>query len=95
MPSDQFGFEQQSSDTPQTGVRSSTTTQPGWNYESAVAQIEAIITRIETGELELADVFEEFAIAVEQLRQCETFLNSQKRQMDVLIETLLDEADPF
>lgn len=61
-----------------------------WNYEQAVAQIEVIINRIEVGELELAEIFDQFAIAVEQLRQCEVFLNQQKNQMDLLIETLVD-----
>ncbi|MBF1989339.1 exodeoxyribonuclease VII small subunit, partial [Fischerella thermalis] len=45
-----------------------------WNYEAKVAEIEGIIDRIERGELELADVFEQFAQAVEYLRECESFL---------------------
>jgi exodeoxyribonuclease VII small subunit len=61
-----------------------------WNYEQTVAQIEVIINRIEVGELELAEIFDQFAIAVEQLRQCETFLDQQKNQMGLLIETLVD-----
>lgn len=64
-----------------------------WNYEATVTEVEAIISRIEMGELELAEVFDQFATAVEQLRQCETFLNRQQQQVDVLIETLLDEPD--
>lgn len=71
-------------------------TQPSaddWNYEQTVARVEEILTRIESGELELADVFEEFSTAVEYLRQCETFLMDRQRQVDLLIETLTDEAD--
>ncbi|MEP0913611.1 exodeoxyribonuclease VII small subunit [Leptolyngbya sp. ST-U4] len=68
---------------------------PDWSYEQTVSQIEGIIDRIEQGELELAEVFDQFATAVEQLRQCETFLNRQQQQVDLLIETLLDEAEPF
>jgi exodeoxyribonuclease VII small subunit len=64
-----------------------------WNYEQTVARVEEILTRIESGELELADVFEEFSTAVEYLRQCETFLAERQRQVDLLIETLTDEAD--
>jgi exodeoxyribonuclease VII small subunit len=67
----------------------------GWRYEATVADVEAIINRIELGELELADVFSQFSIAVEQLRQCETFLIQQQQQVDLLIETLLDEPEPF
>ncbi len=68
---------------------------PHWNYETTVAEIESIINRIEGGELELAEVFDQFAIAVEQLRQCESFLTRQQQQVDLLIETLLDDPEPF
>jgi exodeoxyribonuclease VII small subunit len=67
----------------------------GWNYEATVAEVEAIIDRIERGELDLADVFDQFAIAVERLRQCESFLARQQQQVDLLVETLLDEPDLF
>ncbi len=64
-----------------------------WNYEATVAQVETIIQQIETGELELADVFEQFAAAVRYLRQCEAFLQERQQQMDLLIETLEEESD--
>ena len=62
-----------------------------WNYETKVAEIEAIIARIESGELELEAVFDQFANAVEYLQQCETFLQQRQQQVDLLIETLTDE----
>jgi exodeoxyribonuclease VII small subunit len=68
---------------------------PDWNYEVTVAEVEAIINQIELGELELAEVFEQFTTAVEQLRRCETFLARQQQQVDLLIETLLDEPESF
>jgi exodeoxyribonuclease VII small subunit len=61
-----------------------------WHYETSVAEIETIINRIESGELELEDVFEQFAQAVESLGQCETFLNERQSQVELLIETLGD-----
>lgn len=64
-----------------------------WNYESTVKRIEAAIARIESGELELAEVFDQFAAAVEDLRQCETFLVERQQQMDLLIETLEDVSE--
>lgn len=64
-----------------------------WNYEATVAYVENIISKIETGELELAEVFEQFATAVEYLRQCERFLAEHRQQMDLLIETLEDEPE--
>jgi exodeoxyribonuclease VII small subunit len=68
---------------------------PNWSYEATVIEVEAIISRIELGELELSEVFDQFSIAVEQLRQCETFLTRQQQQVDLLIETLLDEPEAF
>ncbi len=65
--------------------------QQDWNYEAAVAKLEALIARIEAGELELEEVFDQFAAAVEYLRQCETFLQERQQQVDLLIETLKDD----
>jgi exodeoxyribonuclease VII small subunit len=62
-----------------------------WNYEAKVAEIEKIVARIEAGELELAEVFEQFAVAVGYLRECENFLQERQQQTDLLIETLVDE----
>ena len=61
-----------------------------WSYEETVQQVEAIMSRIESGELELADVFDQFASAVGYLRQCDLFLTQRQQQMDLLIETLTD-----
>ncbi|MBD2453828.1 exodeoxyribonuclease VII small subunit [Nostoc sp. FACHB-87] len=61
------------------------------NYEAKVSEIEKIIARIEAGELELEAVFEQFATAVEYLRQCESFLQQRQKQVDLLIETLNDD----
>lgn len=68
---------------------------PSWNYEATVAKVEKIINQIESGQLELADVFEEFSTAVAYLRQCEDFLAQKQQQMDLLIENLTDAADSF
>ncbi len=62
--------------------------QSGWNYEAAVAEVETITARIESGELELDEVFDQFAAAVEYLRQCETYLQQRQQQVGLLIETL-------
>jgi exodeoxyribonuclease VII small subunit len=64
-----------------------------WNYEVTVTQIEEIINQIESGSLPLENVFEKFAIAVEYLRQCESFLNQGKDRMNLLIETLEEEPE--
>jgi exodeoxyribonuclease VII small subunit len=64
-----------------------------WNYEATVDRIEAIIERVESGELPLEQVFEEFSVAVECLQECEKFLARGKEKMDLSIEILEDEID--
>jgi exodeoxyribonuclease VII small subunit len=45
---------------------------------------------IEGGELELTEVFSQFAVAVESLQQCEIFLSAQREQVELLLENLGD-----
>jgi len=61
-----------------------------WKYETAVEAVEAIVERLETGELELGEVFEQFQQAVQSLGQCEQFLQEKQSQVELLIETLED-----
>ena len=61
-------------------------------YETVVAEVESIISQIESGELELEDVFEQFTQAVTYLKQCETFLTERQAQVDLLVETLEDSS---
>lgn len=67
--------------------------QSDWNYEETVDRIEAIIDRVESGELPLEEVFEQFAVAVECLQECEGFLARGKDQMDLAIGLLAAEPD--
>ena len=64
-----------------------------WNYEATVAQLESIVQEIESGNLELAEVFDKFAWAVEALNDCENFLAEKQSQMIVSIKILEDESD--
>jgi exodeoxyribonuclease VII small subunit len=66
---------------------------PDWRYEATIQEIESIITEIEAGYLDLANVFERFSAAILYLRQCETFLASRQGQMELLIEELGDETE--
>ena len=59
-----------------------------WRYEPAVDQIETIVSQIESGELELAEVFEQFGVAVQQLQLCEAYLSQHQQQLDLIVETL-------
>ncbi len=67
--------------------------QSDWNYEETVDRIEAIIERVESGDLPLEEVFEQFAVAVECLQECESFLARGKEQMELSIELLAAEPD--
>ncbi|MEA5580222.1 exodeoxyribonuclease VII small subunit [Nodularia harveyana UHCC-0300] len=64
----------------------------GGNYEQKVREIEEIIARIEAGELDLEEVFDQFSTAVQSLGQCESFLQQRQQQVNLLIETLTDES---
>ncbi|MGB7086923.1 MAG: exodeoxyribonuclease VII small subunit [Phormidesmis sp.] len=64
-----------------------------WNYEETLSQIESITHQLETGELPLSEVFDQFTEAVEALQQCDQFLRSKQQQASLLIETLVDENE--
>jgi exodeoxyribonuclease VII small subunit len=59
-------------------------------YEEKVAQVEEILGEIEGGDLELTEVFSRFAVAVESLQQCESFLSQQREHVELLLENLGD-----
>jgi exodeoxyribonuclease VII small subunit len=62
--------------------------QEGWNYEDTVTKVQDIIDEIESGDLDLAAVFEQFAIATEYLQECDVFLADKQKEMHNLIETI-------
>jgi exodeoxyribonuclease VII small subunit len=59
-----------------------------WNYEETVEGVEEILAAIEGGNLELTEVFSQFAVAVDRLNQCENFLAVQREQVELLLENL-------
>jgi exodeoxyribonuclease VII small subunit len=61
-----------------------------WKYEAAVARVEEILGEIESGELELNEVFDRFTVAVDSLQQCDVFLSRQRDRVDLLLEDLGD-----
>ncbi len=52
-----------------------------------------MIAQVESGQLDLADVIEQFVTATQTLKQCEAFLQEKQAQVSILVETL--QADPF
>jgi exodeoxyribonuclease VII small subunit len=63
---------------------------PNWNYEATVDRVEEILAEIEGGDLELAEVFSQFEIAVASLQQCEQFLAKHRERVELLLENLED-----
>ena len=61
-----------------------------WSYEDTLARIEEITAQLETGDMPLADVFEQFSEAVGSLKQCDRFLQAKQKDAALLIETLVD-----
>lgn len=66
---------------------------PPENYEKTVIKVEDIIERIESGSLSLEEVFEQFAIATDYLKQCESFLAIGTQKMERAIEILEREEE--
>lgn len=66
--------------------------QASWNYEETVDKIETIIDKIENGELDLEEVFDQFTQATTYLKECDQFLNERQEKVELLIETLGDSA---
>jgi exodeoxyribonuclease VII small subunit len=60
-----------------------------WTYETTVSKVQHIIEQIESGELELADVFDQFTLATEYLEECENFLVSKQQHITAVIENLI------
>ena len=67
--------------------------QPDWHYEETVEKIEVIIEQIESGELDLEDVFDRFTEATTYLQECDQFLTARQEKIELLIETLGDSAN--
>ena len=72
-------------------MKSSEPTSTPWNYETSVAQIEAIIASLESGDLPLETVLNQFEEAVQEVHRCEQFFNQGTQRMNLLIETLEEE----
>jgi len=66
---------------------------PDWHYETALAEAETVVRQLEAGNLDLDQAFEQFAIAVDRLQQCDRFLRDRQSQVSLAIETL-DNPDP-
>lgn len=73
--------------------KSSSALPADWRYEATIRCVESIINEIEGGELDLAEVFERFSMAITYLGECETFLGDRQAEMELLIEDLGEIAE--
>jgi exodeoxyribonuclease VII small subunit len=64
-----------------------------WNYEGAVEKIEDILHLMESGDMNLSDLFEQFGVAAAYLKECDRFLATQRAQVELTIEYLTDDPD--
>ena len=61
-----------------------------WQYETASAEVEQIISELEQDSLGLDEAFGAFETAVKRLQECDQFLSDRQAQAEILIETLSD-----
>lgn len=55
------------------------------DFEKALEQLEAVVAKMETGDLPLAETMKEFEAGVKLVRQCQTQLEQARQQVDQLI----------
>jgi exodeoxyribonuclease VII small subunit len=63
------------------------------NFESALEELEALVERMETGELSLEDSLAAFERGVKLTRTCQTALKNAELKVKVLTEEGLDDLD--
>lgn len=67
------------------------------NFEVALARLEAVVARLESGDLTLAESLRTFEEGVSLSRQCAERLDQAEARLEVLIRTVDGEwaAEPF
>ena len=61
-----------------------TATLPSRKFESAVEEIEQIVGRLESGQLDLGDSLEQYAKGIETLQECHRLLAAAERRVTLL-----------
>jgi len=66
------------------------------DFEQALAELEAVVERLEHGELPLEDALKQFERGVELARSCQTSLKAAEQRVEILLKKTLDEEpEPF
>jgi exodeoxyribonuclease VII small subunit len=61
--------------------------------EKALAELEALVERLESGELSLQQALKEFERGVKLTRQCQTALKEAEQKVEILLKRA-DDAEP-
>ena len=61
-------------------------TQPGFEFETALTQLEQLVQRMESGELSLQDSLQAFEQGVQLTRQCQQALSSAEQRVQILMK---------
>jgi exodeoxyribonuclease VII small subunit len=77
---------------PATHIDSATTQTP--SFESALAELEGIVTAMEAGQMPLQDALDAYKRGVALLRQCQETLNVAEQQIRILDVNGLRDFDP-
>jgi exodeoxyribonuclease VII small subunit len=66
------------------------------DFEQALAELEAVVERLEHGELPLEDALKQFERGIELARNCQTSLKAAEQRVEILVRKAPDEEpEPF
>jgi exodeoxyribonuclease VII small subunit len=66
------------------------------DFEQALAELEAVVERLEHGELPLEDALKQFERGIELARRCQTSLKAAEQRVEILLRKTPDEEpEPF
>ncbi|MFO1393525.1 MAG: exodeoxyribonuclease VII small subunit [Steroidobacteraceae bacterium] len=66
------------------------------DFEQALADLEAVVERLEHGELPLEDALKQFERGIELARSCQASLKAAEQRVEILLKKTPDaEPEPF
>ena len=66
------------------------------DFEQALGELEAVVERLEHGELPLEEALKQFERGIELARSCQTSLKQAEQKVEILLQKTPDaEPEPF
>ncbi|NJD32747.1 MAG: exodeoxyribonuclease VII small subunit [Gammaproteobacteria bacterium] len=66
------------------------------DFEQALAELEAVVERLEHGELPLEDALKQFERGIELARSCQVSLQQAEQKVEILLQKTAEaEPEPF